>query len=229
MRYNRIAALVFRCAAFLFSFVGVALHIDLFSGSFNPGGLMYYTVQSNLLGVAMFALLAARTAVGLKNEGRHGDNGWFSRLEFVCVIDILLTLVVYWVLLAPSAFSMGGEYYLFAFDNLAVHLITPLLCLVDYLLFTTGGRLKYRDVYAVLVYPLAYVAGTSVAGFAGYVFRLSPQDGLPVRFPYFFIDWERTGAMCWVYIAALVVVFLVIAHVFYLLDRKVRKRAPVLR
>lgn len=229
MRYNRTAALVFRCAGFLFSFIGVALHIDLFSGSFNPGGLMYYTVQSNLLGVALFAVLAVRTAVGLKREGRHGNNGWYSRLEFVCVIDILLTLVVYWLLLAPGAFGMGGEYYIFTFDNLAVHLITPLLCLADYLLFTTGGRLKYRDVYAVPAYPLAYVAFTSVAGFAGYVFRVSPEDGLPVRFPYFFFDWDRIGAMALVYIAALVAVFLVIAHVFYLLDRRVRKRAPVLR
>jgi hypothetical protein len=57
----------------------------------------------------------------------------------------------------------------------------------------------------------------------GYIYQISPIDGAPVRFPYFFYDFDRIGATSLIYTGALVVLSLIIAHCFYLVDTKIRK------
>jgi hypothetical protein len=215
-------ALVFRAVTLIFVIIGILSMIGVFRGTVYTGIFAYYTIQSNILAVVLFSMLTVRTIVTFRNEHvRHA--GYFSRFEMVCVIDIMLTFFVYWTLLAPNLFKMTEEYSLWSFDNLAVHGITPLLCLADYILFSQPRHLKYRDVYCVIIYPLVYLALTSLAGLLGYIYQISPIDGAPVRFPYFFYDFDRIGAMSLIYTGALVVLFLIIAHCFYLFDTKIRK------
>lgn len=221
---NRIFALIFRGASLLIAFAGVSIHLGIFEGQFNAGLLMYYTVQSNLLAIFLFGMLLAATIRDLRKDGRQGSCSYFPRFEMIVVIDILLTLLVFWVMLVPNVFSMGGDYPLWSFDNLSVHLITPLLCMLDYLLFAASKHLKYRDVYAIPIYPLCYVVFVSIAGFAGYVYRLY-LDGTEQNFPYFFLNWKELGTEVFVYIVGLVLIFLIISHGLYLLDRKWEKPA----
>jgi len=219
---DRRFAIVFRVASLIFAIAGFLSMTGVFMGYIYPGILVYYTMQSNVLAIVLFALLTIRTISGLR-EGNIGNSGYYARFEMVCVIDIMLTFVVFWVILAPNLFTMVGDYNLWSFSNLAVHGITPLLCLIDYVLFTQARHLKYRDVYYVVIYPLVYMVATSLAGLSGYVYSTSPVDGRPVRFPYFFYDFDRLGAVALVYIGALVVFFLLISHGFYMVDSKIRK------
>jgi hypothetical protein len=168
-------------------------------------------------------MLIFRTAKGWALDGVRGKTGYFARFEMVCAIDLLLTLAVFWALLAPSITSSNSRFSLWSFANLSVHLIAPLLCLIDYILFSEARHLKYSDIYAVLIFPLAYLAFSSLAGLMGHAYGVSAVDGNPVRFPYFFLDFDRTGAMPLVYIGALTVFFLIIAHVFYIIDNKLRR------
>lgn len=199
--------------------------MNLLTGPINTGQYMYYTIQSNLLALILFGMLLVRTIKGLRSGGAAGSASYFPRFEMVCVIDLLLTMLVYWVMLAPGAFSMSGGFDLWGFDNLTVHMITPLLCIADYVLFADSGHLKYRDVYYVTIFPLSYVAYSSIAGLLGYVYRTT-ADGVAVRFPYFFYDFDTIGAQSFLYISALVLFFLLISHGLYWLDKKVQK--PVL-
>lgn len=222
---DRRFAIVFRSAAFLITLFGLLMHMGILDGSFTLSPLAYYTIQSNILALFLFGLLLVKTILCYRQDGTYGKTGFFPRFEMICAVDLLLTFFVYWLLLAPGAFSMGGDYSLFSFDNLSVHLFTPLLCFADYILFAEPHHLKYRDIYGILIFPLGYVAATSAAGFMGYVFRIS-EDGQPVHFPYFFYDYYQVGATAFLYIAALVVFFVGLAHLLYLLDRKWNK--PVL-
>ena len=219
---DRRFALAFRAASMLFALVNLLSAMGVLKGKMYQGILMYYTMQSNILVILLFGALAVRTGIDLRKE-RIGSAGYFARFEMVCVIDILLTFVVYWTLLAPGYSAADGEYSLWSFDNLAVHGITPLLCLLDYAMFSQPRHLKYRDIYCVLIFPFAYVAATSLAGLLGYSYMVSPADGKPVRFPYFFFDFDRIGLMSLIYIGVLVAFFLIIAHFFYLIDKKIRK------
>jgi hypothetical protein len=112
---------------------------------------------------------------------------------------------VFWALLAGTVDAA----YLRTFENLAIHAITPLLCLADYILFTQARHLKYRDVYYTCAFPLFYVVFAGIAGFAGYVYYhigeiehpfSSYIHMVPVRFPYFFLDFDRIGFMVFAYI-----------------------------
>jgi hypothetical protein len=209
MLKNRLTTLIFRLFALLFAAAGTAAQTGLFAGGFSAGMLMYYTIQSNLLAIALFALLAVR-------GGRGDSSGRLARFEFVCVVDILVTFIVFWGLLAHYM-SPG---YLFTFANLAVHAVTPLLCLTDYVLFAERRRLKYRDVYLTCVFPLFYVLCSAAAGLAGYDYSHSGAGLSPVRAPYFFLDYYNIGAWVAVYTAGILAFILLLGHGLYYLDRK---------
>jgi len=218
-------ALIYRLAALVIAITGFLSMMGAFGGGGNFGALMFYTLQSNVLIIVMFAMLTVRTLIGLREDKSTGvsstdGTGYFARFEMVCCINIMLTFLVYWVLLAPTLFNMVDEFPMWTFANLAVHGFTPMLCLIDYILFTQRGHLKYRDVYYVCIFPFAYLFGTSIAGLLGYVFFISADDGLPIRFPYFFYDFDRIGLLSLVYISALFIFILMISHVFYIIDRK---------
>jgi len=220
---NRIFSLVFRVAVLVVAVTGFLTMMGVFGGGWNFSVLAFYTLQSNILVVVLFVMLIIRTVSGLR-EGQAGGVGYFARFEMVCVVNIMLTFLVYWVLLAPRVFMMVDDFPIWTYANLAVHGFTPILCLLDYILFTKPGHLKYRDVYYVCIFPLFYLVGTSIAGLLGYVYFISADDGLPIRFPYFFYDFDRIGMLSFVYIAGLVVFLIVVGNVFYLFDRARKRR-----
>ncbi len=225
MIQDRRFAFVFRLCSFLFAVIGLMSHVGIFRGVFLSGAFMYYTIQSNLLAIILFGILTTRTVKGLR-EGVKGHADWYPRLGMIVAVDLLVTFCVFWGLLMPQGMDPG---YLLSFDNIAVHTITPLLCLLDYVLFSRSRSLKYRDVYYVCIFPLCYVAFSTIAGFAGYVFRYTAGSGLnimestPVRFPYFFMDFDALGMIAFAYIGATLAFFLVLSHVIYFIDHKVRK------
>jgi hypothetical protein len=226
MIQNKIFALVFRILSFGFTLSGLVDITGILAGEFNPKMMMYYTNQSNLLALILFAILTYKTAQDIRRTGARGNAGYMSRFEMVCVINLMLTLIVFWVFLAPSMFSMDSPLPLNSFRNLAVHLIVPLLCLIDYILFSAPGHLKYRDIYLVPIFPLAYVLFSTVAGLSGYVYQEAGPDNSPVHFPYFFIDWYQNGARCLIYILAMTVVFLFFTHILYWVDRARSRKHP---
>jgi len=187
----------------------------------RAGGVGYFARFKMVCSINI--MLTIRTTNGLR-EGKTGDVGYFARIEMVCSINIMLTFLVYWVLLAPRVFMMVDDFPIWTYANLAVHGFTPLLCLLDYILFTKPGHLKYRDVYYVCIFPLIYLIGTSIAGLMGYVYFISADDGLPIRFPYFFYDFDRIGMLAFAYIAGLVVFLVVVGHAFYFIDRAKKMR-----
>lgn len=222
MIQNRKFALIFRISALLIACAGVLSITGGFRGEFSSAQFMYYTIQSNLVAIVLFGMLVVATVKNVRTDGWYGSCSFFPRFEMVVMIDILLTLLVFWIMLAPGAFSMGGDYPMWSFGNLAVHLITPLFCIVDYLLFAASKHLKYRDVYAILIFPYCYIVLVTIAGFAGYTFH-PYADGTVKHFPYYFLDWSQLGLQVFVYIIGLTALFLIISHLLYLLDRKWKK------
>lgn len=222
MIHDRRFAFVFRLFAFVFTFLGLLSALGVFQGNIQLDKLMFYTVQSNALGVILFLILAIKTGREWRSKGNFGKNGYYPSFEMVCVIDLSLTLLVYWFILVPVNFSMYDEYTPWRFNNLVVHLITPLLCLLDYILFVESRSLRYKNIYYVLIFPLAYVPFVHIAGLFGYVFYTLP-NGTTVSNPYYFMDFTRIGNKAFLNILGLVIFFLILAHIAYFFDRKVRK------
>ena len=219
---NSKIALIFRFISLIIALLGFFSMTGLFEGRFHLSSLVYYTMQSNILIIILFLMLTLRTLWEVRNP-KYGNAAFYARFEMVCVLNIFITFIVYWVMLAPEHFTMGGSDGLWNFGNLAVHGITPLLCLIDYVLFTQPRHLKYRDVYYVCIFPFLYIIVTSIAGLLGYVYYISAYDGLPVRFPYFFFDFDRIGLYSLIYIIALTAFFLLLGHIMYFIDSRLRK------
>jgi len=205
--------------------------IGIFHGTISFSSFIYYTIQSNFLAVVMFMILIIRTIKGLR-ENVHGSAGWLTRFQMVCTVNLFVTFIVFWAVLAPTL----PRWYLLSYDNFAIHVIAPLLCLADYILFSEASRLKYKDVYLTCVFPLFYLAFVYIAGFAGYDYgrRLIVTEELgaevvrgywvPIRAPYFFLDYDEVGFMALIYIGGIVAFVLLLGHVIYFIDKKLRKR-----
>ncbi|MDR2108578.1 MAG: hypothetical protein LBP28_03845, partial [Coriobacteriales bacterium] len=166
MRQKRVFALVYRLIAFLACLAGVLNALGLFSGNFSAEILLYYTTESNLLVLTMFALLLCRTAIDIKEHGTVGPASYFERLETIVTLAITLTLVVFWGLLAPGS----DLSFLFSYHNLQIHLITPLLMIFDYFLFVTPGKMKKQDPLFFALIPVAYLVQAYSVAFSGFVY-----------------------------------------------------------
>ncbi len=223
MIQDRRIALIFRAISFILILTGLFATIGIFRGEFHYVSFLYYTVQSNFLVLLLFLYLSLTTFLELHIKGKKGSVGFKSRFHMICVIDIFLTFFVYWVLLVPQSFSMSNDLNLWSYDNLMVHAIAPVLCFVDYILFSDSKHLKYKDTYLTLIYPIFYLAGMSILGLSGYTFGYDSL-GKAYHYPYFFFDYDRVGLMSIVYIFALIILFIVISHLLYLLDKKWQKK-----
>ena len=86
-------------------------------------------------------------------------------IKFMATISITLTFFVYMLLLAPTN-SQGfiGAYLNNGAGSLCVHFITPVLAIIDFLLFSEHYRPDEKHVYYSVVPPLVYVGYVIVLG-----------------------------------------------------------------
>lgn len=208
-----------RTISFIIALTGILATCGLFKGVWRWSSWMYYTIQSNVLIILLFGYLVIASIKSIMVEGKKGEIKSNAHFEMVCMIDIFLTFLVYWTMLAPQ---IGN---IWKYDNVIVHGITPLLCIFDYYLFIPRKRLTYKDVYLSLIFPLSYVGATTVAGFLGYRYSYD-RSGKPVHFPYFFMDYDRIGWRALYYILGLSIFIIIISYIVYRIDRKVVMAGP---
>jgi hypothetical protein len=194
--------------------------------------LLYYTTQSNILVAAYFAAVLVKTVLDLKKRGKIGSSSYFEKFAAVTLTAIMLTLIVFWFMLAPASGLMGmGEEsgmnfgsFLLSFPNLSVHLITPLLMLADYALFTKRGKLVKKDIFLCALPPIIYYIQATILGFSGIVYRVA-KDGTATHFPYYFIDYDMIGVLgvigC---VLAITVVYLGASYLLVRLDGRLYKK-----
>jgi hypothetical protein len=215
---NRIFALSFRAAAFVLCLVGILSILGVFNGRFDGNALLYYTVQSNLLVLVMFGFLVFKTAKSLKQDGKNGSNAHYPRTSAMVLLAIMVTFLVYWAVLAPR---YEDKALLFGFSNLSVHFITPLLMLADYILFSRGGSLTKHDPLLFCAVPILYFIQATILGFSGVEYSTGGAE--PAHFPYFFIDYYKSGWRVALYVAAVTVFFVGVAYFMLWADRRRKK------
>lgn len=129
----------------------------------------YFTIQSNLLVIA--------TVLPLIREPRHDGRIW-RVLRLASVVMITVTGLVHWFLLRPLSTLTGVE----AVGDVLVHVAAPALTLLGWLAFGPRPRITAGTVARSMVWPLAWLLGTLIAG------------GLTGWYPYPFLDVSARGA-----------------------------------
>ena len=137
-------------------------------GILNPVNfLSYFTIQSNLIAVAVFVIGAARW--------RSEPTRRWELIRGGAVVYMTVTFVVFALLLADTNVDTA-----LAWVNTVVHQVMPIAVIVDWLIDPPRNRISFRDSLVWLVYPLAWTAYTLVrgpiAGWYPYPF-LDPANG----------------------------------------------------
>ncbi len=178
---------------------------------------MYFTIQSN---IAVFLISLIGLAL-LAGKGR-AERAWYV-IQFVGTISITLTGVVFTFVLAPT---LGR--YAWTVPNTLTHVVVPAVSIIDFFVTGAYGDLRKRDVFYVVLPPLAYAVYAGIGFAAGWEF----SDG--IHYPYFFLNWgSPAGAFgftkelpfmgCVWWILALLIFLLAVGCGFLLILDGVRK------
>jgi hypothetical protein len=141
--------------------------------------LSFFTIQSNLIGVAALAATA-----------QYGDRRprWLDWLRGAATVYLTITFVVVIALL--QGIDVGLQ---LAWVDFALHKLSPVIVVLDFILDPPRTRLSIRDALLWLVYPLTWLAYTLVRGAAvGW-------------YPYPFLDPAHSGGYGSVAVTSLVI------------------------
>jgi hypothetical protein len=111
----------------------------------------YFTIQSNLLSVAVFIL----GALGLTG---HGTRRW-DLIRGQAVVMMTVTYVVFALLLADTDVDVAVPWV-----NTVVHTIMPLAVIADWLIDPPQDAISPRTAMVWLAFPLLWTAYTLVRG-----------------------------------------------------------------
>lgn len=97
----------------------------------------YFTFISNAMAIITSAIMLFV---------KKTNTGWMRRLQVFMAINLLVTFLVYWATLFPNHHPDGAISWV---TNLSVHLITPLLAIVAFLVQTVGNKetIKYKNIF----------------------------------------------------------------------------------
>ena len=182
--------------------------------------LSYYTLQSNIVCLIMF--LGIIIVIMSKNNYRTSI---YYLLKGGSTMAILITGITYQIALAPNNFYMDASYTMQTeryWANLLVHVISPILVLLDYVLFDEKGNFKYYYPIIWLFLPLSYVI---------YVYSYSARGGSfygiggSREFAYIFLDYNQIGySGVFKSIIIIAILILLVSYFFVFLDRKLKRK-----
>jgi hypothetical protein len=130
----------------------------------------YFTIQSNLIGVAAFAWLVARPD-GQRSRG-------VELLRAAAAVYLTVTFFVVIVLLSDVPVGLQLPWV-----DVVLHKIFPVIVVLDWLLDPPRTRLAYRDIGALIVFPLIWTGLTMIRG------AVDPAHW----YPYPFLDPAKGG------------------------------------
>lgn len=197
----------------LASLLAVALVSQLFIGMSRSDLTVarffsYFTVLSNTGAVVMLAWLATR-------PGRDGSLG-FATFRGAVTVYMSVTLLVYVTILYPQLADVAVPE---PWIDWSIHVVGPLLLIIDYLVYRPPVRFPARTVPIWLVFPAAYLVYSLVRG------------PLVDWYPYPFLDPASGNGYWSVALWSLVVLTVILGfgYLYYWWTNRGRTEEPVTR
>lgn len=214
-----------KIALIIVGIIGISLTLSNggFMGSLSS--LLFFTIQSNITIVLITLIFLIADIIELKSGKTFINNQWLI-VKFLFTVAITITFLVFFGLLAPTM----PISYLASFSNLSVHMIVPLLALIDFFVYDHRIVLKRANPLFGIAMPLYYLAFALILSFSGVTF------GGDAIVPYFFLDYEKfgwfsfkdgMGVFYWIIIlmAAMTGLSFLMAYIAKVIDRKTKKKA----
>ena len=195
---------IFKIIIFISATVGFLLSTFSFENPLKQ--YAYFTIQSNIFVAVIYLTLV------IKKE----KSSLLLILKNQATLAIILTGLVYNLMLRP--YLNGIDYNPNTLSDLLIHTVTPLLVLLDFILFANNGRISIKEPLYYLVFPLFYWIFSIVYVRLGGNFNLETEES---NYPYFFLNFEEFGVGYFL----LVLVFIVlIGYLLYFINKTVLKK-----
>lgn len=212
---TQLAAAVYRTVLSSASTLATLIHINLFSASFNPVILSYFTVQSNILVAVYFIFLTVRSWKEIAAKEADHPAGLAPRFKGAVTMAIMLTGIIYMTLLAPGHYTADRAGF-FNLSNFFVHGITPLMVVLDWFFFSKKGVFKRKDIFLWTIIPLAYFVFAIIRARLG-----GPLTASGSHYPYPFIAIDTYGIFrVMVNVIVISGVYIGVGRLYYMLDQK---------
>lgn len=165
-KYNRqelIIGIMIKAVAVIASVYGMIRTID------SLKSFTYFTNLSNILiDIVLMMFIYMDIRLLISNGKSTCKKNWAYIVKFVATISITLTFIVYLTMLAPtdkngflSAYLKKGA------GSLCVHFITPVLAIVDFILYDYRYRSTKLHALFATIPPLSYVVFVVIASSFG--------------------------------------------------------------
>ncbi|MFH0992717.1 MAG: Pr6Pr family membrane protein [bacterium] len=160
--------------------------------------LSYFTTLSNLIVVGFFTWILIRELMGKSNASVK-----IAFFKGGVTVGIVLTGLVYNLLLRPFLNNNDFGYDPRTIQDMFVHVVTPLMVAIDFIVFDAKGLIKKTTPLFWLIYPAGYwiyilIYNAFGGRFEGTGHVLSP-------YPYFFMNIPEYGPWGAMIVAAFVV------------------------
>ena len=180
--------------------------------------LSYYTLQINIFCLAIIFLFLVADILGINY--REGELYYLIKGEMI--ISVTLMMVMYLVALMPRNFSMYSFHTKNELANILVHIVSPILVIVDYLLFDQKGKFKKVYPIAWITVPLYYVIYVYIYSANGGKFY---NIGGSRKYAYMFLDFEENGyIMTAVFIGLIAISVILLGRLLIGLDKRLKLR-----
>ncbi len=155
--------------------LGCVVGVDGFMGGSTL--ILYFTNQSNIW-IALVALILAIMQIVKLKKGTVGFSKSVYLVQQVFTVSISLTCIVYCFVLVPSFLAVDSDLFNpFALTQMLLHVVTPLLAIIDFIFSCRGVTFKKADCLWSAIPPLYYLGFSAV----GYV--LNWNFGMGNNFP----------------------------------------------
>lgn len=125
--------------------------------------LMFFTYFTNLSNIFIDVMLVIFLIYDIQGV-KYRPQGMYI-IKFMATISITLTFLVYMFLLAPTnSHGFMGAYLHNGAGSLCVHFITPVLAIIDFIMYSYDYDAKEKHVFYAVVPPLIYVGYVIVLG-----------------------------------------------------------------
>lgn len=174
-------------------FIAIFLFIISFFDKY-VGTIFYFTVQSNLLVILVFLVLNIFDILKLCGKFISTPKNLY-RFKYISVVGITLTFLVFGLVLTPVIlFETNYPFYILSISSLSMHLIIPIISIVDWFINDYIENPKVISFLLPLAFPLYYFFFAMIGSVAGLKYQdFFSTDVGGNHVPYFFLDYKKYG------------------------------------
>ena len=204
--------IIFRSIFLVFALFGVITSFGVLQGKYNPDFYLYFTNISNYLCFFVVIALLVDNAKKYSKGEREDLTEFAPNFRLSVFVMIFITFLVYNTIL-DHPFKVS---YWTNIRSIVVHLICPVLFMVDYMLFSKHRTVSKKAPFLALIIPVVY--------FLYIVIRAEVYVGTgKMVYPYFFLNGYELGwGVVALYLLAIAVIIVGVGFALWAYDKLVK-------